>query len=39
MKKYSSEELIVIDNNNEDVDDEILAGFMISHIDSEIDSS
>lgn len=37
-EKYNSKKLIVIDSYDEDEDDETMAGFMPSHIDSEIDS-
>lgn len=36
--EISSEDMIVIDNDNEDEDDEKMVGFMTSHLDDEMDS-
>lgn len=38
FEKYHKNELIVIDNNDEDEENETLAGFMLSHVTSEMES-
>lgn len=38
FEKYVNEELFVIDSDHEDKEDDTLAGFMPSHLTSEMDS-